>query len=543
MKIQHNPNLELNSKKTPLDSPQKSQVEFKGMETGLIQAMNFLNTNQAWGATAVDLGCMVVPRTAVDFTRGPDAGFETMRRESSGTANHAMVGAYGLIAAWALSRGLNSEFNVKMHKMFINNTTADFMTEIWNQNLHLPKEERAKKLVYEVLSNVHAFNPDKAAEGTRGYVPLASDEKALKEAADKILENTLTNKDKKTLDASKKYVKSIIANATGSENTFKITKQLSEKTKDTFALDTMIDDIYSLTKSFLSSNVEKAFQESKENLGSNRFIRGLKRFNEKVAMLGMGIAVLVGVSVQPINMYLTRKKTGKSGFVGVEGREPDKSKGFFALKTAVALAFGLSILRSIGKPSEILSRIQFKGFTPTINQFKLVYGITIMSRFLSARDKNELRESSIKDSLGFLNWLILGSFVSKLAASGIEKLTGNKLTRYNAQENGKGIKWLINSKLTTVEEILHETLKSKGLSSIENNQAMSIKQMLKKAPEAKTRIRYLNFVQFLGYLYSGLVLGMGIPKLNIAITKSIEEKRKAKQQAQKSQQTQQVQKA
>ena len=60
--------------------------------------LRFLDTNQAWGANAVDLGFMVLPRTATDFGRGPEAGFETMRRESMGTINDSAVGAYGTLA-------------------------------------------------------------------------------------------------------------------------------------------------------------------------------------------------------------------------------------------------------------------------------------------------------------------------------------------------------------------------------------------------------------------------------------------------------------
>ena len=39
-----------------------------------------------------------------------------------------------------------------------------------------------------------------------------------------------------------------------------------------------------------------------------------------------------------------------------------------------------------------------------------------------------------------------------------------------------------------------------------------------------------------GYLYSGLILGVGIPKLNIYMTNKSEEKRKARLAAEKSQQ-------
>ena len=51
----------------------------------------------------------------------------------------------------------------------------------------------------------------------------------------------------------------------------------------------------------------------------------------------------------------------------------------------------------------------------------------------------------------------------------------------------------------------------------------------------KKRLGTLNKAQLAGYAFSGLVLGLGIPNLNIYITNKLEQKRKAKlaeQQAQ-----------
>ena len=87
--------------------PTKNQ-SFTGFSP--VPLLNFLDTNQAWGACAVDLGFMVVPRTATDFGRGADAGFETMRREGLGTTNHSSVGLYGTAAGMALAAALNRSY-------------------------------------------------------------------------------------------------------------------------------------------------------------------------------------------------------------------------------------------------------------------------------------------------------------------------------------------------------------------------------------------------------------------------------------------------
>ena len=88
-----------------------NQPQFNGwIDTGL----RFLDVNQAWGATGVDFTCMVAPRTITDFSRGFDAGMETLRREASGTVNHALIGcAYGTLAGMLLSAAINSNYGIK----------------------------------------------------------------------------------------------------------------------------------------------------------------------------------------------------------------------------------------------------------------------------------------------------------------------------------------------------------------------------------------------------------------------------------------------
>ena len=285
-----------------------------------------------------------------------------------------------------------------------------------------------------------------------------------------------------------------------------------------------------------------AFKESKD-IASNKFLNSLKHMNLRRSMLGIGIASAIGMSIQPLNIYLTKKKTGSDGFVGVEGREKDKSTGFKVLKTAAAGVFGAGALATIGFDGGvkgILKKIQFKGLVPTLNQFKFIYGVTIMSRFMAARDKDELREGIVKDTLGFLNWLILGNFVAKMVANSLDQ----NLLNYSEKEHGKGFfNKLIKSPMFTRDEVLHKALKAANIDTIENGKALTFKQMLKKLEdtrvssalrkEAKGKLRILSIAQVAGYLYSGLVLGVGIPKLNIYMTNKSEAKRKARIAAEK----------
>ena len=51
----------------------------------------------------------------------------------------------------------------------------------------------------------------------------------------------------------------------------------------------------------------------------------------------------------------------------------------------------------------------------------------------------------------------------------------------------------------------------------------------------KTKLKYIKIAQLAGYIYSGLVLGIGIPKLNIYLTNRRMAKQKAAEKVNQSQ--------
>lgn len=563
-------NLSNQNLKNSTQGNETSNVSFKRGEA-ITQFLTFLQTNQAIGATFVDAGFMCTPRTAVDFTRGSDAGIETARREFSSNFNDAALGAYGVGAAWLLSRGMNKEYGLNdsgmpANKMFIDNETLDILSDIWNKDkqpektnlfsslkkilkglgpVKTPEAESAAKAneqtknlntyFKEAFTTVEGFNPHHSAANDSGYVPV-------KDSIDKLVEkmvHEVQNGNDKSYKDARAYSKALLVRETGAESEFKLQREVfnpktgkKEVVKSVTSADNLIDSVYKFAKASMNDKVVDA----KTGKISENFISSLKKLNTRTAILGVAMCSVLGACVQPLNMYLTKKKTGKSGFVG--GGEENKSNKFKMVKLGVGATAAYAALRSVGKMSEIIGKIQFKGIIPTIPQFKVAYGITIVSRLLAARNENELRESSIKDSLGFANWLILGGFVSKLAASGLEKAMkdkGEKFIKYNEKENGKGIfNWLTKSSILTREEVLHEGLKKAGVDVIKGGKAMTFKEMLKEAAivdaktgsKIRTKIKYLGLIQAAGYLWSGLALGIGIPKLNIAITNSVEKKKK-----------------
>ncbi len=479
----------------------KNNQSFKGLETIPVAGLRLLSNSPAIGACAVDLGSMVIPRTAVDTKkRGVDAGIETGIREASSTVNHAAAGTVGMLAAIAASQGINSKYSgVSANKIFANNDAIDVFKSFWTES-----GNDAKKYYEKALSEL---------EGLSGNVAGKKITNGISEIADELAAAPELTKD------LKKSVVAKIIEQTGAENSFKIQSNGKEVAD---SIDVILENMHALGKAFKTVGAEKL----------ETFAGELKHVKTRSALLGLGITSLIGISIQPINTYLTKKRTGKAGFVGVDGREPDKTNGFKLMKLAAAAAMGTLAFKTIGKnPADVLNKIQFTSKLPNLNQFKLIYGMTIMSRFLSARDKNELRESTIKDFLGFANWLILGGMVSKGVARALGK--GGELINNPVAENGKkGIKyawqWLTQSSVKSYDQVLLKEVADAGKNVLDaNGKALGFKSLMDIADKAtKVKVGKLALAQVAGYLYSGFVLGVGIAKLNIFITGKVEKSKK-----------------
>lgn len=533
MKVQQITPQIINNKQNKIDKSE--DVRFTGAGDWSTLALRFLDTNQAIGANSVDLCSMVIPRTWYDMRkRGPEAGLETARRESAGTLNHTFVGAYGVLGGMLVASMINSKYGIRADKIFADNKTTDILAKNWHNALKSKDADPLKTYLNNVMDNVKVFNTAKNAE--TGWTSIPDTDKKL--VVDKLYDLLKNGKNDRIDKDSVAYIKSIITASTGGEKVrleFHRDKKLVEASSNT--LHTLIENIHNMSKVFTKDSVKKIFEGAKD-VDSNSFVNALKSMNNKRTAIGLGIATAIGMSIQPLNKYLTFKKTGQSGFVGVPGRKEDHSTKFKIMKGLTGLVFGIGALSTITrKPREFAGKIQFKGMLPTIDQLKFVYGMTIMSRLWAARDTDELRESAVKDTLGFLNLLVLGALVTKYTAKALDKSKSlfNKL-----EKNGKTAL----GAMKTRDEVLLSTLKENGISTIKDGKALKFSELMKlikdlpegTQKELKSKLNVLNISQFVGYLYSGLVLGLGVPALNKHMTEKSDAKFKAKFAAQQASQ-------
>ena len=523
--------------------------QFKGAVDG---AMRFLATNQAVGANAVDFCFMVAPRTANDgIKRGPAAGLETGRREIMGTVNDSCVGLFAASAGAVAAYKLNKKYGHNINKMFTAPETLNILAQ--NKSEQLKNNKSQVDYIKSTLEKLKAYNPTSKNADKDGFVKLSNE--AIEDVAkyyDELLNKDVKYNDwiKDGTDKSRRAIMNRIIEDTGAESKY-ILQSVDNKIKSETNLKFLLNDIFLVSHSFNKKNIKEAFNEqikTNKSFSENAYIKGVQKFMKTRAGVGFALSSLIGLSVQPINMYLTKLKTGSDGFVGVEGRSKDDSNGFKVAKCVSSVGFFSMILYTLGikpwqfTPKKFMDKMSFNGKMPTINQLKGIYGITIISRIFSARDNDELREVLTKDTLGYLSWLVMGDIVNRITAA---KLDETVVNYKKGTENAGEFKKMFNASLKTRDEVLIETLAQNNIKTTktEGNKvvAKTFKEMLKdvdKLPDSvkkitKKRLKTLNIAQASGYLFSGLVLGLGIPNLNIYITNYLDKKRKAKLAEQK----------
>lgn len=525
----------------------KQQTNFKG---AVDSTFRYLATNQAVGANLVDFSFMVAPRTINDgVKRGPAAGMETGRREIMGTINDSCVGLFGAAAGAAIAGSLTKKYETKVNRMFTAPETLHILAD--NKSRQIKNNASQIEYIKESLRNAKGYNPSAKNADADGYVKL-SDKTVDKIAKyyDELLNqkadfNKWTNS---KADKSRTVLMNEIIADTGAGSDF-ILESVDKKIQSKTNLKSLLNDLFIVSDSFNGEKVKGAFEEqikSGKAVKENNFIKGLDKFMRTRAGMGFAMSCAIGLSVQPINMYLTKLKTGQDGFVGVEGRSKDSSTGFFGLKIFSSAAFFSMILSTLNMNplkftlKKFMDKMSFTGKMPTINQLKGIYGITIISRIFSARDKDELREVLTKDTLGYLSWLVLGDFVNRMAASAFDNDKCKVVNIKKGTENSNYLKKMFFANLKTRDEILVQTLAENGISTSKEQDgkviAKTFKEMLKDLnglkdeavkKAARKRLRALNIAQVAGYAFSGLVLGLGIPNLNIYITNKLDAKRKA----------------
>lgn len=453
-------------------------LNFTSSLGGLSKTLYTLSNNDMLNASFVDVFAMDTPRTIVETkNRGKQAGIEMGFREYTGTFIAEFSAAvFAIFASKFISKKINPDIKVNSSSWITNNGLNVF-SDLYNKSNKTP--ESYVETTLNAMSGV-------AGRETKNFADI--DKEKAKPVVEK-LTDLITNKntDKKTLE----NLQTDIINLLGADNSITIKSGKNEVSSNlTHTLRDIVD-----------SGRNIFFTGTKQNSGE--IVAKLKHMNNLRIGIAIPLSMTLAITNQYLNRYLTKRRTGISNFVGENGYENNvafknqkgKEKGLWWKKLLSAGIFVLMLTKVMGvkKPMDLIKKLEFDGPATSGNAIKTIYGTLILGRIFASKDSTELRETNVRDYLGFLNWLVLGGFVAKGVGQAMDKKQ-EKL--FNISKKGTGINhWL--------KEV---SLKSQ-------------KEIIAQGGNVKANLRKLNIAQMSGIAYSAIMLGVLLPKLNIWMTK------------------------
>ncbi len=463
-------------------------INFKAINlTPLSNALYTLNNNDMLNASFVDIFAMDTPRTIVETkNRGKQAGIEMGFREYTGT----FIAEFSATVFAILSTKL-------LNKLYKPNIKTNASSWITNNGLETYKEifSKTDKTPIGFIDGVS--NSMTGLVGSE-YKTLSSIDKVKTENISRALTNLITNDaDKSSIKKTLSAVQDEIIELLGADSN--IILKSGDKQFSANLTHILRDTVDAGKNIFFKKGVQ-----------ANEIINKLKFLNNSKIALAIPASMLLAITNQYINRRLTKKRTGIDNFVGENGYEKNvkeknnkgSEKGLLAKKMLSAGVFllMLSYVMGLKKPSDLINKLEFTGPATGGNAIKTIYGTLILGRIFASKDSTELRETNVRDYLGFLNWLVLGGFVAK----GVGQILDPKQTNlFNITKEGKGIKhWLKDISLKSQKEIMAQ------------------------GENAAKNLRKLNVAQMSGILYSALMLGVLLPKLNIWMTKHAKDNNK-----------------
>lgn len=381
-----------------------------GILQTLEKPLQYIDANPIAGVIILDVASAIAPNTAIDTAkRNPIQGFETFRRESSGLVINCILPgiAVGLVAKALKGKILGSEFKgIAADKIWANKDTIDEATDTWKKVSHHPtKEERVKAFVAETFKKVV---PNEQAISDLSHPET---QKRHKEALDKLVTEILDTEKKeipkKTLQDIQAELTKIYGQGKGLTINRNITTKDGEKTFGT-SMKNYLKDTFALGKAFTNEAV------TAQNI--DEFAKKLKKLlvaKSFVTMAGVGVLAL---SMQAINRKITEKTSGKKGYMGYKELDgaptkEDKKSNLALGKLLSSAWFSSLAFVSMGKLSP--ETLHFSSPSTQMNQARGLSLLTDVGRVGAAQDKNELKDTTVRDTIIFMNLYVLGDYVQK----------------------------------------------------------------------------------------------------------------------------------
>ena len=410
-------NRNLNSIRTtlPKNNNNESSPSFKGggIWNALLLGIQECEKNPMVNVAVIDMFSAILPRTFVESLTNWFAGFEALRRESSGLIVNCLIpGGVAWLAALGLNKSIMPE-NTNMAGCWADHTLIQRASELYTKS---NADDKVKDSLKEILGNI---------EGVHGKEKVlfkdanALGEKEVAAIADKLKELSLKDGD------IKKDIKKIAKEIAEKTHVFENVKVKGGKEVKASTVETLLMD---------SVKFFREFQKAGKDVTMEQFANQSKKLVKGKSILGLAIILPLAASMQTINRWITKKISGVDGApiyddFGKEQNEEVRKKsqeGLLKQKIiSISSMIGVSLLSMMKKPS--WNMLEFKGWFPTMDQARVISTTTFASRMAVADDKNELAEATVRDIATFSGLYFLGDYAGKAAATIIEKKTGVQL--------------------------------------------------------------------------------------------------------------------
>lgn len=475
-------------------SSKTSRPAFKGVESMLASGANSLiggvtwvlqqcNVNPMFGVSLIDCLTAIFPRTWVDAKTNGFAAAETFRRESSGLIVNCLIPGFVVLGVAKVLEKFNKDTN-GLSKLWANQKSTETLSGYFaNAN------GKTSEYINGVFKDLE-FNSGK----NWNKLDLDNQEvKAILQKYQNVVDGTITGKEAKKL---LKETELALLQHTGGAESIRFIKDKKPLGQN---LSLLLRDMADL-KPFFAKHIGDL----------SKFEKQIEKFVNKKSLIGLAIVIPLAASMQSINRWITRVRSGQEGapiykdFVSKKNKREmsagEKSKFWLNKIGAAALMVGVAYASLKDKSSlkNIFKGLQFTKNMPTMDQCRWIATATFASRMLASEDPNELKEVKWRDIATFMSLYMLCDYVPKGVASLIKKVFKIDLLNYtkDAPEKSK-------NKIKQAWQSFGHWVNDTHLKSFDETALL-----LKKYPQAKN-LRSVCELSSLGF--SMLILGMFVP--------------------------------
>ncbi len=437
----------VNLNRKNMQKPSKSQPSFKGFVDGAVQVIQLCEKYPMLNVTAIDVSTAIAPRTAIESKTNVYAGFEAFRRESSGLIVNCLIPSFVVLGiAKALEKPVMGKFSgLKMSSSWASEENLDLISKYYKEAKGKGRD-KVSNCIRNLIQDLEGVDGNIEKGGLKKFKDFDID-KTVETLTDSVFSNKI---DKKTV---KKAYSHLVKNTHISENI----RILGNKNFLNTNLESLTRDMPRVIKSLEEVGADEA----------GKFLAKSKKFINIKSLGGLGIIIPLAISMQSINRWITSKTSGKKGapiykdYIDSSHKEktPEEKAALNKQKVkSVGAMIGVGLLSMMKIPT--LKTFQFKGLFPSLDQARVISTATFSSRMAVAEDKNELRESTVRDIGTFAGLYFIGDYAAKLTATIIEKVKPNvKLlnTLKNSDKDAslfkKAWNWVKNTRLKSSDEV------------------------------------------------------------------------------------------